>query len=159
MELFFQTCPSRPIGVTGSDGKTTTTTIIAEFLKEAGRNVYVGATSESPLLPDVADMVEEDFAVLELSSFQLMTMEQSPHIAVVTNLSPNHLDYHHTMEEYVRAKKNIFLHQGPEDRLILNYDNAPHPGAGPGGGVPRDLLQPAGAAGGGGYTSGMGPSG
>ena len=125
MELFFQTCPSRLIGVTGSDGKTTTTTIIAEFLKEAGRNVYVGGNIGKPLLPDVADMVEEDFAVLELSSFQLMTMEQSPHIAVVTNLSPNHLDYHHTMEEYVRAKKNIFLHQGPEDRLILNYDNAP----------------------------------
>jgi len=117
MELFFQTCPSRLIGVTGSDGKTTTTTIIAEFLKEAGRNVYVGGNIGKPLLPDVADMVEEDFAVLELSSFQLMTMEQSPHIAVVTNLSPNHLDYHHTMEE--------FLHQGPEDRLILNYDNAP----------------------------------
>ena len=94
-------------------------------MKEAGRNVYVGGNIGKPLLPDVADMVEEDFAVLELSSFQLMTMEQSPHIAVVTNLSPNHLDYHHTMEEYVRAKKNIFLHQGPEDRLILNYDNAP----------------------------------
>ena len=125
MELFFQTCPSRLIGVTGSDGKTTTTTIIAEFLKEAGRNVYVGGNIGKPLLPDVADMVEEDFAVLELSSFQLMTMEQSPHIAVVTNLSPNHLDYHHTIEEYVRAKKNIFLHQGPEYRLILNYDNAP----------------------------------
>ena len=103
MELFFQTCPSRLIGVTGSDGKTTTTTIIAEFLKEAGRNVYVGGNIGKPLLPDVADMVEEDFAVLELSSFQLMTMEQSPHIAVVTNLSPNHLDYHHTIEEYVRA--------------------------------------------------------
>ena len=125
MEVFFQVCPCHMIAVTGSDGKTTTTTIIAEFLKEAGRNVYVGGNIGKPLLPDVADMVEEDFAVLELSSFQLMTMEQSPHIAVVTNLSPNHLDYHHTIEEYVRAKKNIFLHQGPEDRLILNYDNAP----------------------------------
>ena len=123
MEVFFQTCPSHLIGVTGSDGKTTTTTIIAEFLKEAGRNVYVGGNIGKPLLADVADMVEEDYAVLELSSFQLMTMDQSPHIAVVTNVSPNHLDYHHTMEEYVRAKKNIFLHQGPEDRLILNYDN------------------------------------
>ena len=126
MEVFFQTCPGRLIGVTGSDGKTTTTTIIAEFLKEAGRNVYVGGNIGKPLLPDVADMVEEDFAVLELSSFQLMTMDQSPHIAVVTNISPNHLDYHHTMEEYVQAKKNIFLHQSPEDRLILNFDN---PGA------------------------------
>ena len=126
MEVFFQTCPSCLVGVTGSDGKTTTTTILAEFLKEAGKNVYVGGNIGKPLLPDVADMVEEDYAVLELSSFQLMTMEQSPHIAVVTNVSPNHLDYHHTMEEYVQAKKNIFLHQGPEDRLILNYDN---PGA------------------------------
>ena len=125
MEVFFQTCPSHLVAVTGSDGKTTTTTIISEFLKEAGKTVYVGGNIGKPLLPDVADMDPEDFAVLELSSFQLMTMEQSPHIAVVTNLSPNHLDYHHTMEEYVRAKKNIFLHQGPEDRLILNYDNAP----------------------------------
>ena len=125
MELFFRLCPCRLIGVTGSDGKTTTTTILAEFLKEAGYNVYVGGNIGKPLLPDVSGMEPEDFAVLELSSFQLMTMEQSPHIAVVTNLSPNHLDYHHTMEEYVRAKKNIFLHQGPEDRLILNYDNAP----------------------------------
>ena len=83
----------------------------------------MGGNIGKPLLADVADMVEEDYAVLELSSFQLMTMDQSPHIAVVTNVSPNHLDYHHTMEEYVRAKKNIFLHQGPEDRLILNYDN------------------------------------
>ena len=122
MEVFFQTCPGRLIGVTGSDGKTTTTTIIAEFLKEAGKNVYVGGNIGRPLLADVADMVEEDYAVLELSSFQLMTMDQSPHIAVVTNISPNHLDYHHTMEEYVQAKKNIF----PEDRLILNFDN---PGA------------------------------
>ena len=124
MEVFFQTCPSHLIGVTGSDGKTTTTTIIAEFLKEAGKNVYVGGNIGRPLLADVADMVEEDYAVLELSSFQLMTMDQSPHVAVVTNVSPNHLDYHHTMEEYVQAKKNIFLHQGSGDRLILNYDNS-----------------------------------
>ena len=123
MEVFFQTCPSHLLGVTGSDGKTTTTTIIAELLKEAGQNVYVGGNIGKPLLADVPDMVEEDYAVLELSSFQLMTMEQSPQIAVVTNVSPNHLDYHHTMEEYVRAKKNIFLHQGRGDRLVLNYDN------------------------------------
>ena len=98
--------------MTGSDGKTTTTTIISEFLKEAGKTVYVGGNIGKPLLPDVADMDPEDFAVLELSSFQLMTMEQSPNIAVITNLAPNHLDYHHTMEEYTNAKKNIFLHQG-----------------------------------------------
>lgn len=123
MEVFFQTCPSHLVAVTGSDGKTTTTTIISEFLKEAGKTVYVGGNIGKPLLPDVADMDPEDYAVLELSSFQLMTMEQSPNIAVITNLAPNHLDYHHTMEEYTNAKKNIFLHQGEGDRLILNYDN------------------------------------
>ena len=123
MELFFQTCPSRLIGVTGSDGKTTTTTIIAEFLKEAGRNVYVGGNIGKPLLPDVADMVEEDFAVLELSSFQLMTMDRSPHIAVVTNLAPNHLDVHKDMAEYVAAKENIFRYQRPGDIAVFNQDN------------------------------------
>ena len=123
MELFFRLCPCRLIGVTGSDGKTTTTTILAEFLKEAGYNVYVGGNIGKPLLPDVSGMEPEDFAVLELSSFQLMTMEQSPHIAVMTNLSPNHLDYHRSMGEYIAAKENIFLHQGEEDRAIFNYDN------------------------------------
>lgn len=123
MEVFFQTCPSHLIAVTGSDGKTTTTTIISEFLKEAGKTVYVGGNIGKPLLPDVPDMEPEDFAVLELSSFQLMTMNQSPNVAVITNLAPNHLDYHHTMEEYTNAKKNIFLHQSENDRLVLNYDN------------------------------------
>ena len=123
MELFFQTCPSRLIGVTGSDGKTTTTTIIAEFLKEAGRNVYVGGNIGKPLLPDVADMVEEDFAVLELSSFQLMTMDRSPRIAVMTNLSPNHLDVHKSYGEYIAAKENIFTHQTARDIAVFNADN------------------------------------
>ena len=120
MEVFFQTCPGRLIGVTGSDGKTTTTTIIAEFLKEAGKNVYVGGNIGRPLLADVADMVEEDYAVLELSSFQLMTMDQSPHIAVVTNISPNHLDYHHTMEEYRDAKGLLFRQC---ETAVLNLDD------------------------------------
>ena len=111
MELFFQLCPCTLVGVTGSDGKTTTTTLISEFLKEAGKNV------------DVSGMEHDDYAVLELSSFQLMTMQQSPHIAVVTNLSPNHLDYHHTMEEYTQAKTNIFSHQCANDRAVFNLDN------------------------------------
>ena len=123
MELFFQLCPCKIIAVTGSDGKTTTTTLISEFLKEAGYNVYVGGNIGKPLLPDIAGMVPEDMVVVELSSFQLMTMKQSPHVAVFTNLSPNHLDYHHTMEEYTAAKMNIFLHQGAEDRAVFNYDN------------------------------------
>ena len=123
MELFFRTCPCQMIGVTGSDGKTTTTTIIAELLKEAGYNVDVGGNIGKPLLPDVAGMEPEDFAVLELSSFQLMTMDQSPHIAVFTNISPNHLDYHGSMGEYIGAKENIFLHQCAEDRAVFNFDN------------------------------------
>lgn len=136
MEIFFEVCPCTIIGVTGSDGKTTTTTILAEFLKEAGYNVYVGGNIGKPLLPDVSGMEPEDFAVLELSSFQLMTMEQSPHIAVMTNLSPNHLDYHRSMGEYIAAKENIFLHQGEGDRAIFNYDNQ----------LTRDLAEKAGGA-------------
>ena len=123
MELFFQLCPCRIIGVTGSDGKTTTTTLVSEFLKEAGYNVYVGGNIGKPLLPDVAGMVPEDMVVVELSSFQLMSMKRSPNVSVFTNLSPNHLDYHHTMEEYTAAKLNIFLHQGSDGRAVFNYDN------------------------------------
>ncbi|MCI8422397.1 MAG: UDP-N-acetylmuramoyl-L-alanine--D-glutamate ligase [Lawsonibacter sp.] len=123
MELFFQLCPCKILGVTGSDGKTTTTTLISEFLKEAGYHVYVGGNIGRPLLPDVAGMSPEDMVVVELSSFQLMTMERSPNVAVFTNLSPNHLDYHHTMEEYTAAKMNLFLHQREGDRAVFNYDN------------------------------------
>ena len=97
MEVFFQVCPCKIIAVTGSDGKTTTTTIISEFLKAAGYNVYVGGNIGKPLLPDAAGMEPDDVAVLELSSFQLMTMSQSPDIAVVTNVTPNHLDVHKSM--------------------------------------------------------------
>ena len=123
MELFFKLCPCKIIGVTGSDGKTTTTTLISEFLREARRNVYLGGNIGRPLLPDVDGMTAEDMAVVELSSFQLMSMDRSPSVAVFTNLSPNHLDYHHTMEEYTQAKLNIFCHQKPEDRAVFNYDN------------------------------------
>ena len=123
MELFFRLCPCPIIGVTGSDGKTTTTTLISEFLKEAGKNVYLGGNIGRPLLPDVDGMTPDDVAVVELSSFQLMSMDRSPNVAVFTNLSPNHLDYHHTMEEYTSAKLNIFCHQRPEDRAVFNYDN------------------------------------
>ncbi len=123
MELFFELCPCKIIGVTGSDGKTTTTTLISEFLKEAGYNVYVGGNIGRPLLPDVSGMTPEDMVVVELSSFQLMSMTRSPNVAVFTNLSPNHLDYHHTMEEYTAAKLNIFTHQQQGDRAIFNFDN------------------------------------
>lgn len=123
MEVFFQVCPCPIIGVTGSDGKTTTTTIIAELLKAEGYNVYLGGNIGRPLLPDAEMMEPDDFAVVELSSFQLMTMDLSPHIAVVTNLAPNHLDVHKSMGEYISAKENIFTHQGGGDRVILNADN------------------------------------
>ena len=124
MEVFFQVCPCHMIAVTGSDGKTTTTTIIAELLKAAGRTVHVGGNIGQPLLCQADDMEPEDWAVLELSSFQLMTMERSPHIAVVTNLAPNHLDMHRNMAEYVAAKENIFRHQRPGDIAVFNADNA-----------------------------------
>lgn len=123
MEVFFQVCPCKVIGVTGSDGKTTTTTIIARLLEAAGRHVYLGGNIGKPLLPDAAGMVEDDVAVVELSSFQLMTMDQSPDIAVVTNLAPNHLDVHKSMSEYISAKENIFIHQSVSGRAVFNYDN------------------------------------
>ena len=123
MEVFFKVCPCPIIAVTGSDGKTTTTTIIAELLKAAGRIVHVGGNIGHPLLCEAGEMQETDVAVLELSSFQLMTMQQSPHIAVITNLAPNHLDMHKGMEEYVAAKENIFRHQNSGDISIFNLDN------------------------------------
>ena len=124
MEVFFEVCPCRLIAVTGSDGKTTTTTLISEMLKTEGKTVWLGGNIGTPLLPLVRQMKPEDFAVVELSSFQLMDMTRSPQIAVVTNLAPNHLDVHKDMEEYVDAKKNIFRFQTAADRLILNADNA-----------------------------------
>ena len=123
MEVFFEVCPCHTIAVTGSDGKTTTTTIIAELLKTAGKTVYVGGNIGHPLLAEVNKMKSGDYAVLELSSFQLLTMHKSPEIAVVTNLAPNHLNVHKGMEEYVRAKANIFLHQCAGQKVVLNYDN------------------------------------
>lgn len=123
MEVFFQLCPCPVVAVTGSDGKTTTATLIAEMLRTAGRRVWLGGNIGTPLLAQVDRMEVGDIAVLELSSFQLMTLEQSPPVAVITNLSPNHLDWHHGMEEYVAAKCNLFAHQGKKDLLVLNQDN------------------------------------
>ncbi len=124
MEVFFQVCPCPIIAVTGSDGKTTTTTIIAELLRAAGHTVHVGGNIGHPLLAESDTIRPTDWAVLELSSFQLMTMTRSPHIAVLTNLAPNHLDVHKSMEEYVWAKENIFRHQQPGDIAVFNLDNA-----------------------------------
>ncbi len=123
MEVFFEVCPCTILAITGSDGKTTTTTLVSEMLKAAGHKVWVGGNIGTPLLPRVREMTEKDYCVVELSSFQLMDMKRSPHVALVTNLAPNHLDVHKDMEEYVEAKKNIFKFQNENDMLIINADN------------------------------------
>ena len=123
MQLFFELCPARIIGITGSDGKTTTTTLIYEMLKAEGKRVFLGGNIGKPLLPDLFAMTADDYCVIELSSFQLHTMTKSPHIAVITNLSPNHLDYHTDVYEYIKAKFNIFLHQKQGDRLVYNHQS------------------------------------
>ena len=124
MEVFFEVCPCPILAVTGSDGKTTTTTLISEILKASGKKVWLGGNIGTPLLPLCPQIQKEDYAVVELSSFQLMDMRRSPRVAVITNLAPNHLDVHKDMEEYIQAKTNIFHFQGPEDVLIVNADNA-----------------------------------
>lgn len=123
MELFFEVCPARIFAVTGSDGKTTTTTLIYTMLKEQGKKVYVGGNIGNPLLCEADKMTEDDFVVLELSSFQLHTMTKSPERALITNISPNHLDMHKSYEEYIDAKCNIFRYQKDGDLLVLNADN------------------------------------
>lgn len=123
MEVFFQVCPCPILGVTGSDGKTTTTTIIARLLEAAGYTVHLGGNIGRPLLSEADTIRPEDWAVVELSSFQLLDMDRSPHIAVVTNLAPNHLDVHTDMDEYVQAKANLLVHQTGADRAVCNWDN------------------------------------
>ena len=124
MEAFFAVCPCRTIAITGSDGKTTTSTLIAMMLKESGYTVFLGGNIGAPLLNKVPLMKREDFAVLELSSFQLHSMKCKPNVAVITNISPNHLDVHPDFEDYVNAKRSIFLNQDADDRLVLNADDA-----------------------------------
>ncbi|WP_124098501.1 UDP-N-acetylmuramoyl-L-alanine--D-glutamate ligase [Ruminococcus sp. Marseille-P6503] len=123
MEVFFELCPCRIYGVTGSDGKTTTTTIISELLKAEGRRVHIGGNIGKALLPIVETISESDAAVVELSSFQLISMRSSPDVAVITNITPNHLNVHGTMEEYIDAKCNILRHQNAFSRTVLSWDN------------------------------------
>lgn len=128
MELFFEICPCPILGITGSDGKTTTTTLTHLFLsrevEKRGRGrAFVGGNIGAPLLPLVFEMTEDDFAVVELSSFQLQTMRQSPKRAILTNITPNHLNWHIDMDEYINAKCNICRHTGI-DALIANAENA-----------------------------------
>lgn len=123
MEVFFDLCPATVFAVTGSDGKTTTTTLIAKMLEADGKTVHVGGNIGKPLLPEIENIKAEDYVVVELSSFQLISMRKSPDVAVVTNVAPNHLDVHKDMDEYVEAKKNVLLHQNAFSRTVLNRDN------------------------------------
>lgn len=115
--------PSLTIGITGSDGKTTTTTLINEILKSNGYNTFLGGNIGTPLFTKIKDMKKEDIVILELSSFQLMDMNVSPNIAVVTNIAENHLDIHKDFNEYIDAKKNIFKYQDNNSILVVNADN------------------------------------
>lgn len=123
MEVFLSLCPCRVFAVTGSDGKTTTTTLISELLKAAGYTVWLGGNIGTPLLKDVDEMKPDDVVVLELSSFQLHSMTCAPFVAVITNISPNHLDVHPSYEDYIDAKKQVYKNQRPDARLVLNLDN------------------------------------
>ena len=121
--MLMKMCPCKIIGITGSDGKTTTTSLIYAILKKAGYNTYLGGNIGTPLFTKLQEIKPEDIVVLELSSFQLMGMEISPDIAVITNITPNHLNIHKDYEEYIEAKKTIFKYQNEKGILILNYDN------------------------------------
>lgn len=123
VELLMKMCPCKIIGITGSDGKTTTTTLISEIIKAGGYECYVGGNIGTPLFTKLKDIMPDDVVVLELSSFQLMGMEVSPDIAVITNISPNHLNIHKDYEEYIEAKKNIFKYQNKDGILVTNFDN------------------------------------
>ena len=123
VELFFELCPCEIVAVTGSDGKTTTTTLISKMFEAAGRKVFLGGNIGAALLPQLTDVTPEAVAVVELSSFQLISMRVSPKVAVVTNVTPNHLDHHKDMQEYIDAKRNILLWQVPPCRAVLGFEN------------------------------------
>lgn len=133
MEEFIKYCPGKIYGVTGSDGKTTTTTLIYKMLSEQGYKTWVGGNIGTPLFSKIEEISKEDRVVLELSSFQLMTIHENMEVALITNLSPNHLDMHNGMEEYINAKKNIYLNQTNDNLLILNRDNS----------ITRDMVDEA----------------
>ena len=123
MEVFFELCPSKIYAITGTDGKTTTTTIISEVLERSGRKVHKGGNIGRALLPIVEEIDENDAAVVELSSFQLISMRRSPDSALITNIYPDHLNVHSSMQEYIDAKTNIIAHQNAFSRTVLNADN------------------------------------
>ncbi len=123
MEVFFDLCPCPIYAVTGSDGKTTTTTIIAELLAAEGKTVHKGGNIGRALLPIIEEIGENDAAVVELSSFQLISMRSSPDVAAITNITPNHLNVHKDMQEYIDAKANLLLHQNAFSKAVLSLDN------------------------------------
>lgn len=123
METFFDLCPCKIYAITGSDGKSTTTTVISEIFKADGKTVHIGGNLGMALLPIIETIKEDDIAVVELSSFQLISMRESPDVAVITNITPNHLNVHGTMEEYIEAKCNILYHQNAYSKAVLNVDN------------------------------------
>ena len=123
IEMLLKLTPSKVIGITGTEGKTTTTSLIYAIIKNAGYNCFLGGNIGNPIFTKVKDMKPEDIVILELSSFQLTRMDVSPQISVVTNIFPDHLNVHSSYEEYRQEKKNIFLHQNKDDITILNYDN------------------------------------
>lgn len=123
MEQFIKYCPAKLFCVTGSDGKTTTTTLIYNMLKAEGYTVWIGGNIGTPLFTEIEKIKKEDMVVLELSSFQLMSIKEPVEVALITNVSPNHLDIHKDMEEYIEAKKNIFKYQRKDDLLVINEDN------------------------------------
>lgn len=123
IEVFMHLCPCEVLAVTGSDGKTTTSTLIAKILETQGYKTWLGGNIGRPLLSEVAGIRPEDKVVLELSSFQLISMSTSPKTAIITNISPNHLDIHQDYREYSQAKAEIFRHQSFYDRLIINGED------------------------------------
>lgn len=124
MEVFMKMCSARMFAVTGSDGKTTTTTLIGKILKAQGYKVWVGGNIGTPLFDKLDEITDDDMVVLELGSFQLQTIKDiGPHVAVVTNISPNHLDFHKIIDEYIWSKQNVYRFQEPGDKLVINLDN------------------------------------
>ena len=121
--MLIHLCPCKIIAVTGSDGKTTTTTLISKFLEKAGHKVWLGGNIGKAIFTKIEEMKKDDIVVLELSSFQLMTLKESPNISVITNISPNHLDYHRSYDEYIDAKANIFKYQNSGDTVVFNADD------------------------------------
>jgi UDP-N-acetylmuramoylalanine--D-glutamate ligase len=121
--LFLDLCDAIVVGITGSDGKTTTTTLVGKSLEAGGKKVFIGGNIGKPLLSQVFEIAADSVVVLELSSFQLQPLRKSPHVGVILNLSPNHLDHHRSMAEYAEAKENIFRYQTPRDYAVLNWDN------------------------------------